>query len=311
MDRNIEYNKCDINIRNISTQYGSPKETFETFKSTINKAFENLGLLEKFGAIHNVRIPYGQELNVLGYYGFLTMKDIATHEQLLFILNNIKIKFGNLALEFRQGFSHRADLKQENNEISACKSNYTGLRGNERSISTSSIISKRRRVSDDDYEVVIVDKKDSVSLQEEYQLVMNKSQQQFIQEKLDELKTRETEVISRETRVIKQEEYVADKKIIVNTAMKTLKELKDKFLKERWMEERNVILHEQLSLKRRRENGKEQWLLQEKSWDIEEETLAKKKESLNERIKQMNEQDKLIQETRDDLSDNSKENNTE
>jgi hypothetical protein len=111
--------------------------------------------------------------------------------------------------------------------------------------------------------------------------------------------------------VTKQEEYVADKRIIVNTDMKTLKELKDKFLKERWMEERNVILHEQLSLKRRRENGKEQWLLQEKSWDNEEETLAKKKESLNERIKQMNEQDKLNQETRDDPSDNSKENNTE
>jgi hypothetical protein len=32
MDRHIEHNKCDINIRNISTQYGSPKETFETIK---------------------------------------------------------------------------------------------------------------------------------------------------------------------------------------------------------------------------------------------------------------------------------------
>ncbi len=112
-------------------------------------------------------------------------------------------------------------------------------------------------MSDDDYEVVIVDEKDSVSLQEEYQLAMNKSLQQFIQEKLDELITKETELITREACVIKQEEYVADKKIIVNTAMTTLKELKDKFLKERWMEEQNVILHDQLSLKRRRENGKE------------------------------------------------------
>ena len=77
------------------------------------------------------------------------------------------------------------------------------------------------------------------------------------------------------------------------------------------MKERNVILHEQLSLKRRRENGKEKWLLQEKSWDIEEETLAKKRESLNKRIKQMDEPDKLNQEKKDDTSDNSKDNNTE
>jgi hypothetical protein len=52
-------------------------------------------------------------------------------------------------------------------------------------------------------------------------------------------------------------------------------------------------------------------LLQEKSWDIEEETLAKKRESLNKRIKQMDEPDKLNQETKDDTSDNSKDNNTE
>ena len=54
---------------------------------------------------------------------------------------------------------------------------------------------------------------------------------------------------------MKQDDYVVDKKIVVNTAMTTLKELKEKFLKERWMEERNVILPEQLTLKRRRENG--------------------------------------------------------
>ena len=84
-------------------------------------------------------------------------------------------------MEFRQGFSHRADLIQESNQMSACKSSHTGFRSNERSISTSSIISKRRSVSDDDYEVVLVDKKDSVSLQEENQLAMNKSQQQFIE----------------------------------------------------------------------------------------------------------------------------------
>jgi hypothetical protein len=163
-----------------------------------------LGILEKFGAIHNVRIPYGQDLNVPSYYGFLTMKDITTHEQFLFILNNIKIKFGKIALEFRQGFSQRADLKQESNEMSACKSNYTGFRGSR----TSSKISKKRRVSDDYYEVVKVDKKDSVSLQEEYQLAMNKSQQQFNRKKLDALKTKETELITREARVTKQEEYV-------------------------------------------------------------------------------------------------------
>ena len=32
-----------------------------------------------------------------------------------------------------------------------------------------------------------------------------------------------------------------------------------------------------MSLKRRRENGKKQWLLQEKSWEIEEERLVKKR----------------------------------
>ena len=110
-------------------------------------------------------------------------------------------------------------------------------------------------------------------------------------------------LITREAPV-KQEEYVVDKKIVVNTAMTTLKELKEKFLKERWMEERNVILPEQLTLKRRRENGTKQWVLHQKSWGIEEETLAKMRESLNEKIKQMEEQDKLNQEIRDDPSDN-------
>ncbi len=37
-----------------------------------------------------------------------------------------------------------------------------------------------------------------------------------------------------EAAVKEQEKWVADRKIIVNTAQKTLKDLKNKFLKERW-----------------------------------------------------------------------------
>jgi RNA recognition motif-containing protein len=111
MANNTNYDKLDINVQNISKQYGHPVETFEIFKATINNVFENLGLLERYGPLYNVRIPFNQDLNNSTYFGFITMKDTSTHEALLNRLNNTSIKFGGIQLEFLWGLIHRPDHK--------------------------------------------------------------------------------------------------------------------------------------------------------------------------------------------------------
>ena len=98
MANNNNYDKFDINIQNISKQYGQPRETFEILKATINNTFENLGLLDKFGPIYNVRIPFNQDLNNGSYFGFITMKDTCVHEALLNRLQHTSIKFGGIHL---------------------------------------------------------------------------------------------------------------------------------------------------------------------------------------------------------------------
>jgi hypothetical protein len=62
MANNNNGEKFDINVQNITKQYGSPRETFEILKATIKNTFENLGLLDRYGPIYNVRIPFNQDL---------------------------------------------------------------------------------------------------------------------------------------------------------------------------------------------------------------------------------------------------------
>jgi hypothetical protein len=111
MASNNNFDKFDINIQNISKQYGQPRDTFEILKATINNTFENLGLLDRYGPIYNVRIPFNQDLTKNTYFGFITMKDTSTHEALLYRLNNTSFKFGGIQLEFLKGFTHRPDNK--------------------------------------------------------------------------------------------------------------------------------------------------------------------------------------------------------
>jgi hypothetical protein len=82
-------------------------------------------------------------------------------------------------------------------------------------------------------------------------MAISRSQQAFIKLKLETIRKREANLITkereledREKAVSEQEKWVADKKIIVNTAQKTLKELKNQFLRERWDYEANVIKSE-------------------------------------------------------------------
>jgi hypothetical protein len=43
MANNNNCDKFDINVQNISKQYGSPRETFEILKATINNTFGIIG----------------------------------------------------------------------------------------------------------------------------------------------------------------------------------------------------------------------------------------------------------------------------
>ncbi len=77
---------------------------------------------------------------------------------------------------------------------------------------------------------------EDVVLQQEYHIAISKSQQAFIKSKLDAIKkreanvaTKEKELAIRETALKAQEEWVADQKIIVSTAQKTLKDMKNHF----------------------------------------------------------------------------------
>jgi hypothetical protein len=100
---------------------------------------------------------------------------------------------------------------------------------------------------------------EDVVLQQEYLMAISRSQQAFIKSKLDAIKKREANVVikekgltERETALEEQEKW--KKKIIVNTAQKTLKDLKNKFLKERWDYEAYVITAERAILKRKHYN---------------------------------------------------------
>ena len=73
MAHNNSCDKFDINVQNMSKQYGNPRETFEILKATINNTFENLGLLDEYTSVH---------------------------EALLNRLQNTNIKFGGIPFEF-------------------------------------------------------------------------------------------------------------------------------------------------------------------------------------------------------------------
>jgi hypothetical protein len=79
-----------------------------------------------------------------------------------------------------------------------------------------------------------------------------------------------------ETAVKEQEEWVVDKKIIVNSGQKTLKDLKNKFLKERWEYEANVITTESAILKKKRDNFTAQVINMQDAIDLEAHGIERK-----------------------------------
>ena len=81
----IDADEFDNNISNISKQFGSCRTTFERLKITLNTAFECYGLINEFGPIYNIRIPNSQDAQAQAttYFGFLTMKNITIHDELL------------------------------------------------------------------------------------------------------------------------------------------------------------------------------------------------------------------------------------
>ena len=118
---------------------------------------------------------------------------------------------------------------------------------------------------------------EDVLFQQEYQMAISRSQQEFIKSKLKTIRKRETNIIIREReleereKVLReQEKWVADKQIIVNTAQKTLKELKNQFLRELWEFEANVIKSVRDTLKRERDNFVTQVKSKQDALDLEE-----------------------------------------
>jgi hypothetical protein len=73
---------------------------------------------------------------------------------------------------------------------------------------------------------------------------------------------------------------VEDQKVILNTAQRSLEDLKNKFLKERWNYEAKVISIEQESLKKKRENFVAQVKILQDSIDIEEHWISRKQSIL-------------------------------
>jgi hypothetical protein len=300
--------KFDVNIQNISKQYGQPRETFEILKATINNTFENLGLLDKFGPIYNVRIPFNQDLNNGSYFGFITMKDTSVHEALLNRLQHTSIKFGGIQLEFLKGFTHRPDNKIDdcmNDEQSTRNSRNRSLityEDNTSSVTnTSHQSSPKRRRQSSEKDIIEVHEED-VLLQQEYQMAISKSQQAFIKSKLEAIRKREQQIITkereledREKALSEQEKWVADKKIIVNTAQKTLKELKNQFLKERWDYEAKVIKSERDIVKRKRDNFTAQIKSMQDAIDLKEHGIDRKQVMLDAKLQKITDEGKLNQ----------------
>jgi hypothetical protein len=88
---------------------------------------------------------------------------------------------------------------------------------------------------------------------------------------------------------------VADKKIIVNTAQKTLKELKNQFLKERWDYEAKVIKSERDIVKRKRDNFTAQIKSMQDAIDLEEHGIDRKQVMLDAKLQKITDEGKLNQ----------------
>jgi protein gp37 len=141
---------------------------------------------------------------------------------------------------------------------------------------------------------------EDVLLQQEYQMAISKSQQAFIKSKLEAIRKREQQIITkvreledREKALSEHEKWVADKKIIVNTAQKTLKDLKNQFLKERWEYEANVIKSEKDVLKRKRDNFVTQVKSMQDAIDLEEDGIERKQVMLDAKLKKIADEGKL------------------
>jgi hypothetical protein len=139
-------------------------------------------------------------------------------------------------------------------------------------------------------------------LQQEYQMAISRSQQAFKKSKLETIRKREANIITkdreladREKALSEQEKWVADKKIIVNTAQKTLKELKNQFLREYWEYEANVIKSERDIVKRKRGNLTAQIKSMQDAMDLEEHGIDRKQVMLDNKMHKIIEEGKLAQ----------------
>jgi hypothetical protein len=164
---------------------------------------------------------------------------------------------------------------------------------------TSHQSSPKRRRQSSEKDIIEVHEED-VLLQQEYQMAISKSQQAFIKSKLEAIRKREQQIITkvreledREKALSEHEKWVADKKIIVNTAQKTLKDLKNQFLKERWEYEANVIKSEKDVLKRKRDNFVTQVKSMQDAIDLEEDGIERKQVMLDAKLKKIADEGKL------------------
>jgi hypothetical protein len=307
----FDSNEFDINISNISKQYGSCRTTFERLTLTINTAFECHGLINEFGPIHNIRIPYSQDgAPASTYFGFLTMKNIATHDELLGKLQQLDIKFAHRILEFKRSSCHRPSKKVVNCAYSDLQPNwYVDRRGNLQvndrdsrhssppqshsprssplyprwdSFSTGQtpISNKRKRC---DKEVTTPE----YNFTKEFVTTAQKSTLQTIHQKLTAMQTKEAS-LEREYQDMRREQQKVFSQQLEELKLEreAFKKTKDRFLKEKWVVEAKEIELEKGKLDRQRITLDKQYELQKQNIDSDEENWAIRRDLVAKKLKE-------------------------
>ena len=104
-------NKNDIRITRITKEFGDPEITRDKLKSQINDELVQRQLTRKYGLMQSIRMPFSQTSRGVWYFGFLTLVDPDTHNELVQDLTKNPIKFGDMELKFEMADSRRSPTK--------------------------------------------------------------------------------------------------------------------------------------------------------------------------------------------------------
>ena len=190
----------DILISNITTEYGDPRRTREAERLHLYDTFRMNKLTQKYGNIQNIRIPFekfnGTEKH---YYGFLSMANPASHEQLLNDLQHTIIRFGRNELFFSKATTYREPIV---NKWKSVEENNKSMEGTLRN--------KRRRTVDEE----VIEIKQEVKEEDE----------EDIEEYEQRMEEKEKEIKKIEKKLLRREEELEEKFKRLNTWETVLKE---------------------------------------------------------------------------------------